>query len=382
MRVRHILVTISVVAIRLMAQAPPPSDARVSASAGVIDAGKTIEITIDLSKPPDCDTTLGIQFRLSNDNGGVPLLQAQSQVRAGETSVKVQLTVPVDQPGGTYAASLGYLNACPHHAFSTELHPNAITIKVNPIESSRPPAQTVIVKLSLTEQQYLDSKQDELSELNSRFENGLAANSSPVLLNAFLKGIVTDALTLLTNAEGQYDRDVLKQNGELPAFFGDFRSRYQGFIAELDNNAHTNHTATKVELAKRAPALVYVQQLKTREQDHLPQGEWPAIVDEIEHAIKDEIAAYVHARSTGRYKFTAVLLSKPPGARVKYKKFIDAGYLDYGAPTDVDRAEFDLARYEFLFSKPGCKDQYLRINPYQGTEPVPISVEFGRNCKK
>lgn len=97
--------------------------------------------------------------------------------------------------------------------------------------------------------------------------------------------------------------------------------------------------------------------------------------------IKENMKAYLTVKDTGRATFNARISSYPSGARIYYKQAINDQYLDYSSPTNVANATFDLAHWDFKFTKEGCTDEQLRhIDPYQENDPADISVEF-LHCK-
>lgn len=375
MHARQFSFALALISIPLAAQTSPQS-AQITLTTAVVTAGQHVDIPVDLGVPVACDSTVLVWF--SPKAPGGPELEVAGGIVKGHSSVTIRGDIPMDQPGGDYTSTRAVLQPCPGYSYGKQLKTTSSTLTVKPIPDTIQYPTTAVVKLSLTESQFLDTKTAELNELRNKLENGLADNASNTLvLNAFLTGIVTDALKDLRQAEDQYDHEILKGNGPLPPFFGDFRSRYEKLLSELAAFPKSNRAASDFS---HPASLVYVQELKKRDDTPPPGGEWSAIANDVWHAIKEQIAAYVHVRSTGRVTFKAVLLSFPIGARVQYKRVYEDVYLDYSSPTDVSNAEFDLVRWEFKFLKEGCKDQHIQINPYEEKEPVTISVEL--NCKK
>jgi len=370
MDARCCLCVLALVTEPIWAQAP---EARVSVSSATVYGGQTVEIPVDIENPYPCSTDVRVPFPRKDGGYG---LTAYEQLPKGQTKVTVKLTVPIDQPEGEYTNHTVMLDPCPNHIQGKALSSGPVTITVKSVPDTGQYPTSAIVKLSLTEKQYFDNRIEQLSELKSRLDNGLPENAANAeRLDTFLSGIVTDALKELQVSEGQYDQEILHNNGAIPAFFGDFRARYQELLIELAARPRNDHTATSFTYGAK---LVLVQQLKSRDDD-LPNGEWPSIANQVDQTIKEHISAYSHVRNTGRITFNAVILSFPSGARIHYKKVVDVAYLDYSRPTDVSSAEFDLARWDFKFAKDGCREELLRIDPYEEKEPVTISVEL--HCK-
>jgi len=376
MRLRKVLLPLIFLPLELLCQTQ--SVARVNVTEGTVTAGQSIPVPVELTDPTPCPTSVWVNFRTAD---GRSVIQAYDNVGASKSSFTLTLRVPMDQPAGVYTALDGGMNPCPNYSQQKQFKVTPAVVNVTSVPDNIKYPTSAVVKLSLTENQFLDSKAAQLSELKNKLESELPKNRSDKdHLNIFLTGIASDALKDLQVAINQYDRDISKPNEPLPAFFADFIARYKGILSELGASSPAGIRNQTVSSFNHSVSLVYAQQLKSRSSEIAPNGEWPAIATELWQTIKEHIAAYIRVKSTGRITFDAVLLSFPPGARIRYKKVVDDGYFDYSSPTDVSRAEFELSRWDFIFIKDGCKDQPLRIDPYEEKEPVTISVEL--NCKR
>ena len=191
-------------------------------------------------------------------------------------------------------------------------------------------------------------------------------------LREYLAKILLSARTALDITEKQYREEIMKSKGEPPSFFEDFRKQYDNLLIE----AKAPIPGARAAAPRQAASLVLVQaQLKKRSPSNNRSGTIPALAGKIDDTLNDNASAYETVKS-GRLTFAASIKSRPAGARVHYRKVIDADFIDLPQPTDVGVATFDLGTYIFAFEKEGCTDQpSLRIKGYH--MPVrDIFVEF------
>ena len=186
----------------------------------------------------------------------------------------------------------------------------------------------------------------------------------------------------LTVTEGEYRDQILKsKESPLPAFFADFHVQYQTLLIQLKAPIQGVGRADNVSHVR----LIYAQ-LKKRDlpQPNAPSlnftGTYPASVTAVRGTTGDNKAAYRIVKETGRITFDARITSFPAGAHIFYKKLVDDNYSDYSKLTDIEKASFELATWNFKFRKEGCTGEPVwQINPYEDPHPE-INVEFS-SCR-
>jgi len=236
--------------------------------------------------------------------------------------------------------------------------------------------------LSPTQQQFLDTKAEELDHLDAQLTTKIEGQSSDsVALRDTLIQTVEAAEAALNLTAQQYRTQILKPNEPLPDFFADFQRQYE--VLKIDLRAPIPGTSAMNGMVAQ---LLYVQlQRRAQKPDVTHSGgdlTYPPAAVSVRKTMHDNEAAYKYVAKSGRVTFDARLSSVPTGAYVRYKKLIDNDFKDYSAPTDVPKVTLELATWIFEFRKDGCGEKPIirRIDPYDDANPD-ISVEFSQ-CKQ
>lgn len=346
---------------------------------GNYTAGDDIGANLTLNAPASCDSYVAVQF--TGNNHGV---QLESPIKTGEQSVKLKGKLPRDLPGGEYTRYRGWLNPCEGDADQKPISLQGVaqTFLVTAYATPNKYPTGGEVALTVNQRQFFDTKILELNglsvQLTNHLENGAADTPQ---LHEFLITVLRSARVALDVTEQQYRTQIMKSQGTAPALFADFRKQYDDLVLDLSNPA----PGTVAEYGQR-PFLVFVQaQLKkrdpqTRRTNNL-SGTLPPSAAKADSTLSDNAAAYKYVKTTGRLTFDATLKSLPTGASVQYREVLDPEFTDYSSLTNISGAKFELATYIFKFSKAGCADRKLRINPYQDPHPE-IEVEFDDCIRK
>jgi hypothetical protein len=334
---------------------------------------------VTLNTPVSCDAYLYVRFR-----GADHIVALNTSIKAGEQSVKVKARLPRDLPGGEYKFFDAFLTPCDGDAdqkpISLQGAPQTFLVTAYPTPNRYPTGAEVA--LTVSQRQFFDTKILELNGLSVQLTNHLEDGAADTpQLHGFLIQLVKSARAALDLTEQQYRTQIMKSEGKSPAFFADLRKQYDDLVLDLSNPA----PGTTAGSARR-PSLVPVQaQLQKRTPQTQPtnnrSGTLPPSAGKVDSTLTDNAAAYKYVRTTGRLTFDATLKSLPTGASVQYREVLDSEFTDYSSLTNISGATFELATYIFKFSKAGCADRKLRINPYQDPHPD-IEVEFNDCIRK
>jgi hypothetical protein len=335
---------------------------------GNLTAGDSFEVKLTLDMPAPCAVNVNVWFSNSTRDG----FMALGNIAKGDTAVLLRVDLPRDLPAGDYKSSSGTLLPCPGYTRQRSFTVPVRTVTVNALPDPNQYPTTADLELSLTQKQFLETKVAQLSDLNSQLNTRLEQNSADLPeLRTFLIETVKQAEEALNVTEIQYRKQIMKSQGNPPAFFADFHAQYEALLVSL--RAPIPGVANVV--AQPKAALLFVQ-LKKRGPIEQLVNTWPPAALAVWGTIKDNLKAYKYVKDTNRITFSAQLMSYPTGARVSYKKVIDEDYRDYSSPTNVTNASFELATWIFKFHKDGCTDvPALRVDPYEDSQPV-VSVEF------
>lgn len=355
------------------------TDAQLTISQENVTAGDSVRLTLTLDQPAACDANAGVSFRTPSQPpsyvsiGGV--------IHKGEKAVIVESQVPFDTPAGRYDSYEGYLNPCPNYVNATRFPVPVRTLVVTAYADPNKFPTNGDLALLPTQRQFLDTKIVQLEELDSQVTTRLAGNAADVpQVRDFLVQIVNTAEADLSATEAQYRVQIMKSQGELPAFFADFHLEYQALLTDL-------RAPIPGMSAERVPdvPLLYVQLNRRPAVDpgnavKNLSGTYSSDVKSVRKTISDNANAYKYVKKSGRITFDARISSFPDGARIRYKKRIDSDFKDYSMPTDIPKVTLELATWVFEFRKDGCTDKPTKeIDPYEDTDPD-ISVEF-LHCK-
>jgi hypothetical protein len=341
-------------------------------SQGRATAGDQITVSMTLDAPTACGGEAYVEFAPSKPGRG---LELRGPAPEGQTKISFTAQIPFDQPGEEYTAKSGLLSPCPGYSVNTQLSFAAVNLTVIPFSETKRFPTTAKVELSLTQQQFLDIKIAQLSDLNSQLSTKLEGHAADLpLLRDDLASVVQSAEDALSVTEEQYRTQIMKPKESLPALFADFHAPYQELLIELK----TPIPGIPLSSSEPDAKLIYVQ-LKKRAPIEQLANTWPSIAKTVWGTIKDNIAAYLFIRNNGTDKFTVAISSYPKGASIQVKKLTDDDYSDYGQ-TNIPSASFELATWTFKFHHPDCSDErVLHIDPYEDTQSA-ISAEF-MHCK-
>jgi len=362
------------------------SSAQLTLSQANVDAGDKVSANLTLDTPAACDTTVRVNFYLRNANGGVQeQFVMDGQVRKGDTSVNLTTSVARDRQGGIYHSEQGVLFPCPGYENAKIFKVPDVTVTVRAIPDPNVYPTRADLVLSVTQKQFFDTKIAQLSKLELQLTTRIEGKAADLPeLRVFLAQIVESAERDLTITEGEYREQILKsKETPLPAFFADFHVQYQTLLVQLKAPIPGLAHANNVNHAK----LIYVQQLKKRSPTganttlQTLAGTYPSSAKDVRGTISDNKSAYRIVKETGRITFDATLSSYPVGAHILYKKLVDDSYSDYSGLTNVEKASFELATWNFKFHKEGCTDEPVwQLNPYEDTLRQ-VYVEFV-NCRR
>jgi hypothetical protein len=353
------------------------NDAKIDLPNGVVNAGDPVEFRLTLREPAPCNTQVQLFYSENAQNVPGTYFVASGDAKQGSTSVVAKAETAKDQAGGEYKISYVRLLACPGYSKITMLNPTSPpTVTIIPLPDPHVYPSSADISLSLSQKQFLDTKSEDLDDLIGRIDTKLQGHAMDSQgLRSFLSDIVSLARNDLLETESQYRKNILKPHGTMPAFFADFAYRYDALEADLK--------APPPGMAFVAPSgavtLIAVQ-LEHRKGNgsDLPENLGTTLSTDViatRDTLKDNRAAYQRAKD-GMLTFEARIISHPDGARISYKKLIDADFRDYSSPTDVQSATFELATWIFVFHLEGCSDvPSRRIDPYDDPRPR-ISVEF------
>jgi len=362
------------------------SNAQLTLPQANVDAGDTVSANLTLGTPAACAAQVRVDFSIKNANGGtIDQFSMIGQVSKGDTSAHLTTTLARDRQGGIYHPEKGILFPCPgyENVKYFQVPDLPVTVRAIPDPNVYPTSADLV--LSVTQKQFFDTKIAQLSKLEVQLTTKIEGRAADLPeLRVFLTQIVESAEQDLTVTEGEYREQILKsKESPLPAFFADFHAQYQTLRVQLKAPIPGLGRANPVSHAK----LIYVQQLKKRnpaEPNAVPQnlaGTYPSSAKDVRGTISDNESAYRIVKETGRITFDAELSSSPKGAHIFYKKLVDDSYSDYSGMTDIQKASFELATWNFKFHKDGCTDEPVwQLNPYQDTRRQ-VYVEFV-NCRR
>jgi hypothetical protein len=334
-------------------------------SQATINAGESLGVNLTgLNLPSVCDAVIYVNFRSVNPD---QTFQVVGQIKKGETSSTLSAAVPFDYPGGVFTSQDGAINPCPGYTQTKQITVPTVTVTIKPVPDRNLYPTSAKVELSLTQNQFLNSKSSELGELNNKLDTYVTQNpANTPQLRKYLAVVVVAAEDALTATEKQYREQIMESQGPLPAFFADFHAQYQGLRSDLLGEPPMKQPT----VSKRSGATIVYVQLQKKPSGQRLLDTMPSDAIAVHSVIADNQAAYQVIAANGQAIFHARITSVPAGARIRYKKLIDDDYEDYSKPTDVPDATFELATTLFIFQKEGCKnDGVVRINPYQDAHP-------------
>jgi hypothetical protein len=361
------------------------SETKITSQRASVSAGESLDFNINLGQPLPCDTWVSVYFSNETDPNSAEL-SATASFPKGTTSGVLKMNVPFDQPSGRYRARRGATNPCPNFRLGSQFTvPDAsspiVTVVANSSAVSQSPSPTVAlgqISLSLTQKQFLNTKISDLDELDTKIATRINENSiDNQALRNFLLRIVEDADKIREDTESDYRKYILRTGDEIPAFFADFKAKYDDLRTELKNTPITNSNYRSASMDHGLLLNVQLDQSVP----HRSAGILPPLALSVQSVILDNIAALAYVRDNERYTFDIQLTSIPPGAHIKVKKSIDQKYDEYPVPTDVPKATLELASWDFKFLKDGCKDPvYKPYDPYR--DSVRKIVADFTHCKR
>jgi hypothetical protein len=344
------------------------STATVSLDRAAFKAGEVIKANLTLDIPSPCDGAFIVPFKKDSGQGEIDLFANSTK---GSQTISVSAQPPFDDPGGNFVADSALIRCAgfqnPRHVSLSD----KIQFTIIPVPDTNPYPTHAAVALNVTQKQFLETKTDDLDRLLVKFANGVEQYPNTTeAQKQFLVTIIESAQLLLHDSEGEYKRQILKQNQTLPVFFEDFRANYRDLETEIK--------ARKIVEIVGAPHL-QLAQLKKRPKPQSPATSSTTLSPDataVSHLVEDNAKAYRYVEETGGANFTTALLSIPAGARVSYRRTTQQYFADYPTPTDVNSATFSMAYMQFRFHKENCgDDQFLRVDPWDNPK-APIKVEF------
>jgi len=357
------------------------SDVRVISDHATVSAGESIEWNVDLGRPSECQRNLLVIFQ-TQIAGATYEIDARGTIANGAGSAVVRADIPLDQKPGIYTSLIGRLDPCPRYSNFTDLKVPKITMTVTaPSQTSPNQTQKSDVEhlsFSLTQEQFFNTKISDFDDLDTQINDWTRDHpKDDAALRDFLSGIVSDADKLLTSTEKQFRQQILKPGQEMPAFFADFHAQYDSLRIELKQAPYVSRRADINEAPVRI-SYVGFQRVSALIR---PAGLPPPIVTSVKYVLADNIGAFMYVKDTGLFTFDLKLTSSPPGAHIYFKMTTEDKWEEYSVPTDVEKATFAFASWDFRFRKDGCKDPVDKpdYSPYRDSVRI-IAVKFSR-CK-
>jgi hypothetical protein len=362
------------------------SSATVSGDHAEATAGQPFTLHLTFDAAATCEH--GINFALGNLSAGQVVL-LQGRLVVGQSTADVSSVISKDASGeflsNTPTFGKPTLVPCSGYSIYKELSVPTVTVNIKPIPDPNSYPSTAKVELSLTQEQFLDTKIAQLNTLLSQIDTRIDADGRDTReLRNFLAGIVDKAEAYLTTTEKEYQRVMLKPGESLPPFFADFHRKYSDLHAELRAPIPGERASLTTEAH-----LFYVQQPLQRRPPvaNLPpsnnqSGSSPIVAIGVKSLVEDNASTYKIVKVRGSQpKFHATFESRPDGATLYYRPEFDPNFQTWSKPTNIDGADFPLGWYVFKFHRDDCQDEPVRtINPNENVNPD-ISVEFVR-CKK
>jgi hypothetical protein len=362
------------------------SSATVSGDHAEATAGQPFTLHLTFDTAATCDH--GINFPLANQSGSQAVM-LQGTLAVGQDTADVRTVISKDFSGefvsNSPASGKPQLVPCSGYSIYKELSIPTVTLNVKPIPDPNSHPSTVKVELSLTQEQFLDTKIAQLNTLLSQIDTRVDADGHDSReLRNFLAGIVDKAEAYLTMTEKEYQRVILKPGESLPPFFADFHRKYDDLHAELRAPIPGERATLTTEAH-----LIYVQQTLQRRPPvgSLPpsnnqSGSSPIVATGVKSLVEDNASTYKIVKVRGSQpKFHATFESQPDGATLYYRPEFDPNFQTWSKPTNIYGADLPLGWYVFKFHRDDCQDEPVRtINPNENVDPD-ISVEFVR-CKK
>jgi hypothetical protein len=362
------------------------SSATVGGDHAEATAGKPFTLHLTFDTAATCEHH--INFPLSNPSAG-QILSLQGALAVGQSTADVSEIISKDF-SGEFVSNLPYggkpsLGPCAGYSVYKQLSIPTVTLNVKAIPDPNSYPSTAKVELSLTQEQFLDTKIAQLNTLSSQIDTRVDADGRDTReLRNFLATIVDKAEADLTITEQEYQRVMLKPGESLPPFFADFHRKYISLHEELRAPIPGERANLNTE-----GHLIYVQQtLQKRSPAANPprsnnqSGSFPIVATGVKSLVEENASTYRVVKARGSHPtFHATFESHPDGATLYYRPEFDPNFQTWSKPTDIDGADFPIGWYVFKFHRDDCLDEPVRtINPGENTNPD-VSVEFVR-CKK
>jgi hypothetical protein len=376
------------VVMMLIAQASSYSQtsATVSGNEAETTAGQSFTLHLTFDKAATCEHYIQVMLGKVDSSEGISL---GGVLATGKDAADATGDIPKDFYGQFVSNSTTYgkptLRPCAGYSASKVLDMPTVTLNVKAIPDPNSYPTAARVELSLTQEQFLDTKVAQLSNLTSKIDTRVDDDGRDTRqLRDFLADIITKAEADLTTTEKEFQRLILKKDESLPPFFNDFHRKYAHLRTELDAPIPGERAGLTV-----SAHLVYVQQtLQRRPSDSSPgrsgnrSGSTPNVANGTKALIEDNASAYKIVKVQGSQpKFHATFESIPDQATLYYRPEFEPNFETYSKPTNIGGADFPLGWYVFKFHRDDCQDEPVRtINANEDTNPD-VSVEFAK-CKK